>query len=240
MSDTMRPSPAADGLPIRLVVLDVDDTIVLNEAVSFEIENDALHLVGRPPMNRDSHTTTWGMPLLEAMALRSPGVDLQAFGAAFRKVFFRYHAAGLVDVLSPQNLAAIDALLGQGRQVMILTSRSAVEVEHLLVETAPLASRVSATYHLGRTRYAKPDPRVFDELLADSGLHSTECLYVGDTPADAAAANGAGVPFVACLESELRSRDQFRGYQVAGYIAAFPEIVAEVTRIEAHQPRTTY
>ncbi|MCP2323542.1 phosphoglycolate phosphatase-like HAD superfamily hydrolase [Hamadaea flava] len=217
---------------IRLVVLDVDDTIVLNEAVSFEIENGALDLVGRLPMSRATHRATWGMPLLEAMEYRSPGVDPEAFGIAFREVFFRYHAAGLVDVVPQQNLVAIDVLRGEGRQVMILTSRSAIEVEHLIVESAPLASRISATYHLDRTRHAKPDPRVFDELLADTGIDPADCLYVGDTPGDAAAANGAGIPFVACLESELRSREQFDGHQVAAYLATFPDIVGAVLRLE--------
>ncbi|MEV0269925.1 HAD hydrolase-like protein [Hamadaea sp. NPDC050747] len=225
-------------MSIRVVVLDVDDTIVLNEGVSFKIENDALQLMGRPPMSRNAHMMTWGMPLVDAMEHRSPGIDLEQFGAVFREVFFRYHAAGLVDMLSQPNLAAIDTMRGEGRQVMILTSRSAIEVEHLMVETAPLASRVSATYHLDRTRYAKPDPRVFDELLAESGLRPAECVYVGDTPGDAAAANGAGIPFVACLESELRSRDQFAGYRVAGFIETFADIVAEVSRLEGQLSAT--
>lgn len=238
MSRPAEPPDAAVASPVRLVVLDVDDTIVLNEAVSFEIENAAVNLIGWPSTSRISHLSTWGMPLLEALTFRSPGVDLQKFGAAFREVFFRYYAAGLVDMVSDRNLAAIDALRRDGRQIMILTSRSAIEVEHLVAETAPLASRVAATYHLDRTRHAKPDPRVFDELLAESGLRPSECVYVGDTPGDAAAANGAGIPFIACLESELRSREQFNGCQVAGYIATFPEIVAEVSRLERLQPQT--
>jgi hypothetical protein len=61
---------------ISAVVVDVDDTLVLTEAVCFEIENAALAKLDRPPMTRAVHIATWGQPLLDAIRLRSPGVDV--------------------------------------------------------------------------------------------------------------------------------------------------------------------
>ncbi|MEV4090096.1 hypothetical protein AB0J43_58495, partial [Nonomuraea fuscirosea] len=67
---------------IRAVVLDVDDTLCLTEAACFDLENDVLARLGREPMSRAAHVATWGLPLLQAMPRRSPGLDLDAFAAA--------------------------------------------------------------------------------------------------------------------------------------------------------------
>jgi phosphoglycolate phosphatase-like HAD superfamily hydrolase len=185
---------------IRAVAVDIDDTLVLTEAVSFELENEVLAGLGRAPMPRAVHVSTWGQPLLEAIGHRSPGVDTGRFAAAFPPVFGRYVADGRIDAVAPDNLAA-------------------------------LAGRLSGAYHLGNVRHPKPDPRAFDELLADGGLAPGECVYVGDSPSDARAANGAGVRFVACLQSGLRTPEHFAGCRVDAFIDAFPGIVDAVAAL---------
>jgi phosphoglycolate phosphatase len=218
---------------IGAVVVDVDDTLVLTETVCFALENEVLARLGRPPMAREVHVATWGQPLLDALAYRSPGVDVHRFEMVFRGLYAEYVSGGLVDVVAPENLAALDELAGAGRRIMLLTSRTEVEVAHLLAPDHVLASRLHAAYHAGNTRFRKPDARVFDELLAASGLHPGECVYVGDSPGDAQAANGAGVRFIACLQSGLRTRSEFGTHRVDAFVDAFPDVVAAVRRLDA-------
>lgn len=186
---------------IKAVIVDVDDTLCLTEATSFDLENEVLATMGRPPMSRDLHLVTWGEPLLEAMAKRSPGLDLDAFGPLFHDFMRRHIAAGRLDVIPPENLAALDEIVLSGRAVMLLTSRTEEEVRHMLEPDHVLAARISGVWHRNNTRYGKPDPRAFDELLAHTGLSPAQCVYVGDSPGDAVAAGGAGMAFVACLQS---------------------------------------
>ena len=213
---------------IRAVIVDVDDTLCLTEAASFDLENEVLARMGRPPMPRSVHLATWGEVLLDAMPHRSPGLDLCRFADLFPVVHREYLAAGKLDVIPPSNLEALDALVSSGRTVMLLTSRTETEVEHMLAPEHVLAGRVSAAYHQGNTRFRKPDPRVFDELLAETRLKPAECVYVGDSPGDALAAGGAGIRFVACLQSGVRRLDEFDPRYVTAGIDTFPDLVGVV------------
>jgi HAD superfamily hydrolase (TIGR01662 family) len=217
---------------ISAVVIDVDDTLCLTEAACFEMENEVLARIGRAPMPRAVHLSTWGQPLLDAMPLRSPGLDLAAFATAYPAVLREYVVNGRLDVIAPENLNALDQLAAAGRRIMLLTSRTQAEVAHLLAPDHVLAGRLTAVYHADNMAYRKPDARAFDELLAASGLRPAECVYVGDSPSDAEAANGAGLHFIACLQSGVRRRDAFAAYRVDAFIDAFPDVVDVVARLE--------
>ncbi|GAA1648475.1 HAD family hydrolase [Actinoplanes couchii] len=216
---------------IKAVVVDVDDTLCLTEATSFELENEVLAAMGRPPMPRSLHLANWGEPLLEAMPKRSPGIDLEQFGPLFHEFMGRHITEGRIDVIPPENLAALDELVLSGRTVMLLTSRTEPEIRHMLAPDHVLTSRISGIYHRGNTRHGKPDPRAFDELLTHTGLSPDQCVYVGDSPGDASAAGGAGLAFIACLQSGVRRLDEFDERWVTASIAAFPEVVAAVERL---------
>ncbi|MEU4688937.1 HAD-IA family hydrolase [Actinoplanes sp. NPDC023714] len=210
---------------IRAVVIDVDDTLCMTEAASFALENEVLARMGRPPMPRSLHLATWGEPLLEAMPKRSPGLDLDRFGPLFHEAMTRHIADGLLDVIPPDNLEALDALLLAGYSLMLLTSRTGAEIRHMLEPDHVLSTRISRIYHRDNTRFGKPDPRAFDELLAEAGLTPAECVYVGDSPGDAESAGGAGIPFIACLQSGVRALSDFNPRYTTAAIAAFPEVV---------------
>ncbi|WP_308285545.1 HAD family hydrolase [Actinoplanes hulinensis] len=216
---------------IRAVIIDVDDTLCMTEAASFVLENEVLAAMGRPPMTRELHLATWGDPLLEAMPKRSPGLDLDVFGPLFQTTMERYVAEGRLDVIPEENLRALDALIEADRSVLLLTSRAESEVRHMLEPGHAVASRVSGAYHRGNTRYGKPDPRAFDELLAHTGLSPAQCVYVGDSPGDAVAAGGAGMAFIACMQSGVRRLEDFDDRHVTAAIDAFPEVVPVVERL---------
>jgi phosphoglycolate phosphatase-like HAD superfamily hydrolase len=211
-------------LMIRAVIVDVDDTLCMTEEASFHLENEVLTQMGRPPMSRALHLSTWGEPLLEAMAHRSPGVDVDRFAALFPPMHQRYLADGKLDVIPPENLAALDHLLHEGRTIMLLTSRAGPEVRHLLEPDHALATRVTGAYHRNNTRYTKPDPRVFDELLTETSLDPADCVYIGDSPGDAIAAGGAGIHFIACLQSGVRRLEEFDPRYVTAAVDSFPDI----------------
>ncbi|MEV4656682.1 HAD-IA family hydrolase [Micromonospora sp. NPDC049301] len=217
---------------IRAVIVDVDDTLCLTQAASFALENEVLAEMSRPPIPRALHLATWGEPLLDAMPKRSPGIDLNRFSALYQSVLERYIADGLLDVIPPENLLALDEFVLTGREVFLLTSRTEDEVRHMLAPDHVLAERVSGIYHAGNTRFRKPDPRAFDEFLATTGLAPDQCVYVGDSPGDALAAGGAGMHFVGCLQSGVRKPADFDHRHVDAFIDAFPDIVDAVHRLE--------
>lgn len=218
---------------IKAVAFDVDDTLCLTEAVCFELENEALATMGRPPMTREAHIATWGHPLFDAILVRSPGVNVKAFEAAFHPVVERYIAEGKLDVIPDANFEALDALIARGKKVMLLTSRTHPELKHMLEPDHLLASRISAFYHKDNTDHHKPDPRVFNNMLQEHGLRPDECAYVGDSVGDAVAATQAGLYFIASLESGLRKHEDFADYPVAAFIESLPDVVGVIRALDA-------
>lgn len=218
---------------IKAVIIDVDDTLCLTEAICFELENEVLTEIGATPQSREIHKQTWGKPLFEIITTRSPGVDADTFRQLYEQKLEGYVRDGKLDAIPQANFLALDSLLAAGKQLYILTSRTLSEAKHLLEPDHFLASRISGFYHKENTTHHKPDPRVFDVLLQEHSLQADECVYIGDSPSDAEAAINAGLHFVASLESQLRTRENFAAYTVAAFINTFPEVVGAVEALEA-------
>jgi len=213
---------------IKAVIIDVDDTLCMTEAASFALENTALVRMGRAAMPRSIHVETWGQPLFEAILKRSPGIDVEAFKAAYHPAIEEFITNGKLDTIPDENYEALDELIGEGKLIMLLTSRTHGEFKHMLEPDHLLASRVKAFYYRDNMQFHKPDPRAFDELLSENSLRPEQCVYVGDSPSDAQAANGTGIRFIASLESGIRQRQDFEGLRVDAFVDRFPDIVGAV------------
>lgn len=217
---------------IKAVILDLDDTLTLTEKACFKLENDTLVAMGRPSMPRSIHLKTWGMPLFEAIAIRSPGISVRDFREHYKPLMEDAVKRGQLDIISEENLDTIDKLLELNLEVVILTSREKDELNHLLGPSHELNNRVSAFYYRNNMRYHKPDPRAFEHIEKEHGWLPKECVYVGDSVSDASAALGAGFKFIVSLESGLRTKQDFKGFAVDGFINVFPELTACIKQLE--------
>jgi phosphoglycolate phosphatase len=121
--------------------------------------------------------------------------------------------------------------LEQGKEIYILTSRSHGELRHLLEPDHLLAQRIKAFYYRDVMEYHKPDPRAFDLLLNNHDLRRDECVYVGDSPGDAAAAKQGGMHFIATLEGGIRTPVDFEEFAVDHYVGAFTELPEAVAML---------
>ncbi len=213
-------------------MIDFDDTLCLTEVASFELENTVLARMGRQPMDRSKHIENWGQPIFEAITTRSPGVDVENFEKLFYPTLEEFIADGRIDVVPPENYQVLDRLALAGKQIMVLTSRNYGELKHILDPDHLLSRSVTAFYHRDNMDYHKPDPRAFDKLLDAHGLSPGQCVYVGDSPSDAHASNGAGLYFVANLESGIRQEKDFVNYRVDAFIQRFPDLVEVIDQIE--------
>ena len=220
---------------IKAVVIDVDDTLCLTEAACFGLENETLRKMERQPIDRAVHLATWGQPLFDAIKTRSPGIDVEEFKNVYHPIITEYIETGRLDAIPQANYKALDQLIELDKKIMLLTSRTHSEFQHMLKPDHLLASRVTAFYYRDNMQYHKPDPRAFDELLKHHDLKPRYCVYVGDSPSDAAASNNAGLSFIANLESGIRQRDDFSNYSVAAFIDRFPDIVDAVIALGATQ-----
>lgn len=151
---------------------------------------------------------------------------------AFRPTIDEYVRTGKLDMIPKANYDTLDALIRNGKSIVLLTSRNHTELKHLMAPDHLLAGRVSAFYYRDNMQYHKPDPRAFDALLHERKLQPGECVYVGDAQSDATAASGAGVHFIASLESGLRQASDFERVPVDAFIHTFPELVPAVEALD--------
>jgi phosphoglycolate phosphatase len=214
---------------IKVVILDFDDTLFMTEEVTFRLENAAGAMLGLPPMDRDVHLKTWGMTVEQALPARFQGADLQAYLRAHGKMVSQYVSSGQLDQLSRENVEALTWLNESGYKLFSVTSRDVREISHFLDGSHILMRHLQpdAIFHKGNNYFHKPDPRAFDGVVALSGAQPGECVYVGDSLTDCQAAKGAGLQFVACLESGLRRREDFAGLASPpdGFIDTFADVV---------------
>lgn len=208
----------------KLIAVDFDDTLCMTEEATFQIENHIAQRMGFKPMSRKVHIANWGKPIKEAIVERIPGIDPDEFMRLHRKVLPLFIAEGKMDIISPENLRALQRLKDAGKKLAIVTSRGLDEAEHLLDPNHDLTVVLDGFYHKDKTVYSKPDPRVFVGMLQDFELRPDEAVYIGDSPSDAIAAKGAGMYFIASLESGIRKREDFKESKVDAFVNKFVEI----------------
>ena len=213
---------------IKLVSIDVDDTLFMTEDVTFAIENAVAAELGFPPQARETHLRTFGIPMREVIPMRFPGIEVDAFHSLMKVRMKEYIARGHLDALTPQNLVTLEKIKKLGKRIAILTSRDRGEVEHLIDPAHVLAGFVEGFYHRDNTDYLKPDPRVFGPILKRFNVSPQEAVYIGDTPNDGKCAKGAGMQFIALLESGLKTKADFADVEVDYFAHSFPDILTYV------------
>ena len=119
-----------------------------------------------------------------------------------------------------------------GKALVVLTSREHTEIQHLLEPDHALAEYVETFYYKDNMRFHKPDPRAFEHIEHEHGWDPKECVYVGDSISDAVAARGAGLHFIASLESGLRTEEDFTDQAVDIFIPRFPDVVEAVKTLD--------
>jgi phosphoglycolate phosphatase-like HAD superfamily hydrolase len=208
---------------IKLVAIDFDETLCMTEESTYFIENSVAVSMGHDPMSREVHQKTWGQELEMAIQERVPGINVEKFMKLLPEAHMIAVEEGNIDIVSPENIQALDKILENNLRLALLTSRSIDEANHLMHETHPLNTRMVKYYYKENSDFLKPDPRVFDKVLKDFDLKPYEIVYVGDAVSDAVAAKGAGLHFVAVLEGGIRVKEDFKHLPVDYFATTFLE-----------------
>ena len=172
------------------------------------------------------------MKLGEAVPIRSGGVaDVERFWQLFPENYQTFVDNGLLDAVSAENITALKEIQAMHLAHFVLTSRTLAEMGHLMSDKSPLHGLIDAFYYQENMEFHKPDPRAFAHIEQLHGLKPENCVYIGDQPGDAAAANGAGLRFIANLEEGLRTEDDFRNYTIDAFISIYAELPETLHRI---------
>ncbi|WP_349371218.1 HAD-IA family hydrolase [Salinarimonas sp.] len=184
---------------LRLVILDVDGTLVDSQAIIVEAQVRTFRAHGLPPPTRERSLSIVGLSLPEAFRVlldeeEGPGAELaDAMAQTYRQVFARLRAdATYEEPLYPgvkETLAALsrreDVLLG------VATGKSRRGVDHLVAREG--WEGLFATVQTADDAPSKPHPGMIRQALAETGVEPRDAAMVGDSTFDMEMARAAGI-----------------------------------------------
>ena len=183
---------------IRLLIFDLDGTLIDSKTDLVLSVNATLRHLGRPPLDDETISSYVGQGA-EALLGRAIGDGVTPQEVARGLEFFiRYYGQHKLDhtTLYPGVREGLDRLArgngSAGRILAILTNKP-VYVSRRIIEELDLRHLFRFVYGGNSFANKKPDPVGVHALLRDTGIAPTEAMIVGDSDVDIVTGARAGV-----------------------------------------------
>ncbi len=200
MYRTFRPIPAAS---LRLLVFDLDGTLIDSGADLCASVNAMLHHFDRPPLP-DTVISTYigdGAARLVSRSLGEPADS--AFLDSALAYFLDYYREHKLDqtYVYPGVFASLDSLRfepgGAARSMAVLTNKP-IGPSKAICDALGLSPYFFRIYGGNSFATKKPDPEGLLALLKEAGVSAQETLMIGDSNVDIRTARNAGVWSMGC------------------------------------------
>jgi pyrophosphatase PpaX len=192
--------------PLRVVLFDLDGTLIDSTDLITESYAHTYRALGRV-MTAEQIAGDLGMPLHDTLARYFHGDDLKAATAAYLEFNLARHDDGV------RNMAGIVELMRRLRAVGLRLAVVTSKLRDTARRGLALCRLDGMFEHLVAkedTRRHKPDCEPLIYALALLQADAEETAYVGDSPLDVEAADGAGVRSIAALWRPI-SEEAFSG-----------------------------
>ena len=183
----------------KAVLFDFDFTLADSSEGIIACINYGLTKLGLPEAPRENIMNTIGLYIPEALVALA-GEEYRPRG----QEFFRYFTQKADEVMAdgtdifPAARRVIPVLAGLGYRIGIVSTKYRYRIEAMM-EDAELLDYFSVIIGGEDVTRHKPSPDGLTEALKNLELGAEDCVYVGDSYVDAAAARSAGMRFVAVL-----------------------------------------
>jgi len=183
------------------LVFDLDGTLADTSPDLLGATNAVLAARGRPRLDLEHlrHMVGFGAVALITQAMEASGAPVtEGEMPPLIEIFLDHYRHHIVDGtrLFPQVAETLAALKSDGARLGILTNKPQ-DLTDLLLPRLGLTDLFSAVYGAGRKPYTKPDPRIFQDVIADlSAVADSPAVMIGDSITDLNTARAAHVPCI--------------------------------------------
>lgn len=186
---------------LRLVILDVDGTLVDSQAIIVEAQARTFRAHDLAPPTRERSLSIVGLSLPEAFRVLigadGPAAELaDAMAQTYRDVFFKLRADATYE--EPLYPGVKETIAGLSRRADVLlgiaTGKSRRGVAHLVAREG--WEGLFATIQTADDAPSKPDPAMIRQALAETGVAARDAAMVGDSTFDMDMARAAGIPAI--------------------------------------------
>ncbi len=182
----------------KLVIFDLDGTLLNTIADLAEATNRALAHYGFPIHNTDAYRFFVGNGINKLFERALPETHRSAEDiAAIRSLFLPYYDAHNADLSSPYPgiSEVLSALQEQGILLAVASNKYQSATTKLIAHYFP---NIRFAEVLGQREGipVKPDPTIVNDILRQTGILPEDVLYVGDSGVDMQTAHAAGVTAV--------------------------------------------
>ena len=180
------------------LVFDLDGTLIDTAPDLAAATNAVLSASGRASVDETQlrHMVGMGARSLIIQAFAATGEEArEADLPRLMELFLAHYRANIARASRPFPGVeeTLTALAARGTPLAVLTNKPDA-LARLLLSELKLARFFGAIFGAGARPYAKPDPRIFGDVLG--ALGSARGIMIGDSVTDVATARGAGAPVI--------------------------------------------
>ena len=179
---------------MRLVIFDLDGTLIDSVALIVETVTNAFTAVNEPVPDEKTIRSISGITLLDALAILAPAAGPERLNVIARAYRERYHgSAGVArEPLFKGALEALDRLQADPATILAVATGKGYNGAVTLLERHGIIGRFHSIQTPDHNR-GKPDPQMVETAMVKAGANRTQTVMIGDTVHDMRMARAAKV-----------------------------------------------
>jgi len=179
---------------MRLVVFDLDGTLINSEALIIETVRESFASVGQAIPTDDQIRSISGITARDALAILAPNAEPARVEEITESYRTHYRSgAGLARVmLFDGALAALDRLQTDPETILAVATGKGHQGAVTLLELHGIVGRFNSIETPTHNR-GKPDPQMIETAMAKAGVGAARTVMVGDTVHDMRMAKAGGI-----------------------------------------------